>query len=223
MINYRLTRSGRRTIAIHVRDGQVEVRAPLRTPKQDIDAFVLSKEAWILKNQTRQLARPRPRDDFFVDYGSLITWRGKTYPIVSHSGNKAGFDGERFYMPPGLTTVQIKETCIQIYQRLALTYFTSRVEYYASKMGVSPSAVKVSNAKTRWGSCSLKKSLNFSWRLGLADDDVVDYVVVHELAHLIQMNHSKKFWQVVEGVLPDYASRKARLKTLHERLVIESW
>ncbi|MCL2404061.1 MAG: M48 family metallopeptidase, partial [Defluviitaleaceae bacterium] len=171
----------------------------------------------------KQALQATLKDGFVVDYGSQISWRGKIYPIAMRNGNKAGFDGAEFYMPQGLDTGQIKTTCVHIYKRLALIYFTERVGYYSKKMGVVPSAIKVNSAKTRWGSCSSKKSINFSWRLAMADDDVIDYVIVHELAHLTEMNHSSRFWAVVAGVLPDYNSRQTRLKALCERLVNQNW
>ena len=223
MLDYILTRSRRKTIAIYIRDGKVEVRAPLRALKSDIDRFVLSKEDWIHKNLAKQTAQASKREDFVVDYGSLLTWRGQTYPLTPRSGSKAGFDGTVFYMPPGLHPAQIKATCVKLYKRLAQIHFEDRVSYFSGIMGVTPSVVKVNGAKTRWGSCSSKKSINFSWRLALADDDVIDYVVVHELAHLTQMNHSQRFWAIVEGVMPDYASKKQRLKVLQEKLATENW
>ena len=223
MVEYSLTRSRRKTIAIHLRGGQVEVRAPLHAPKRDIDMYVISKEAWILKNLAKVAALVKYQEDFTVDYGSIIVWRGKSYPIIMRTGNRAGFDGTGFYMPPGLTPVQIKATCVQIYKRLALTYLTERIGYYAKKMGVSPASVRVNSAKIRWGSCSAKKNINFSWRLALADDDAIDYVVVHELSHLIEMNHSTRFWAIVAAVMPDYAKHNVRLKVLNERLQREGW
>lgn len=86
------------------------------------------------------------------------------------------------------------------------------VEYYSLKMGVSPSRISINSAKTRFGSCSSKKSLNFSCRLALYPYVAIEYVCVHELAHLKEMNHSKRFWAIVEEQLPDYKSRKALLK-----------
>lgn len=86
------------------------------------------------------------------------------------------------------------------------------LEYYSAKMGVSPSGVSINSAKTRFGSCSSKKKLNFSCRLALYPKEAVEYVCVHELAHITEMNHSKKFWQIVEKYLPDYKERKKLLK-----------
>lgn len=86
------------------------------------------------------------------------------------------------------------------------------IEYYSIKMGVYPSRISINSARTRFGSCSSKKSLNFSYRLALYPYEAIEYVCVHELAHLKEMNHSKRFWAIVEEQLPDYKSRKALLK-----------
>ncbi len=87
---------------------------------------------------------------------------------------------------------------------LAKTVIPQRVEYFAKIMGVSYGKITIREQKTRWGSCSAKGNLNFNWKLTLMPRDVLDYCVVHELAHRLEMNHSEAFWAVVEGVLPDY-------------------
>ena len=87
-----------------------------------------------------------------------------------------------------------------------------RVEYYAPKMGVTYNRIFIKEQKTRWGSCSSSGNLNFNWKLILIDEELLDYVVVHELAHRKQMNHSPQFWQEVEKILPDYKERRRRLK-----------
>lgn len=97
--------------------------------------------------------------------------------------------------------------------RKALEHIPERVAYYASIMGVSYGRITIREQKTRWGSCSDKGNLNFNWKLVLMPEEVLDYVVVHELAHRKEMNHSKEFWKIVEHILPDY---KERRKTLTE-------
>ena len=87
-----------------------------------------------------------------------------------------------------------------------------RVEYYAPKMGVTYNRIFIKEQKTRWGSYSSSGNLNFNWKLILIDEELLDYVVVHELAHRKQMNHSPQFWQEVEKILPDYKERRKRLK-----------
>ena len=223
MIDYTLIRTKRKTVAIYIRDGRVEVRAPMKMAKHDIDRFVMSKEKWITEKLAITSERAAQRESFTLDYGSLITYRGKQYQIESREGKRAGFDGERYYMPPNLTPEQIKETSVRIYRMLAKRDLTNRTIVFARAMSVNPTTVRITGARTRWGSCSGKKSINFSWRLIMADDDVIDYVVVHELAHLTEMNHSAHFWKIVESVLPDYTERRKRLKELQRKLTVEDW
>ena len=98
------------------------------------------------------------------------------------------------------------------YIKIARDIFTRKVEYYARIMGVSYGRISIREQKTRWGSCSSKGNLNFNWRLILAPEEVLDYVVVHELAHRREMNHSKAFYAIVESVLPDYRRAQKWLK-----------
>ena len=223
MIEYILVRSKRKTIAIYVRDGGVEVRAPLKILKNYIDKFVASKAKWIEDKLAQFNERIKQFNNFNLTYGDLATYRGSQYPIVAKPGNRIGFDDECFYMPPELPDEQVKSACIQIYRILAKRDLTNKALDYAEKMSVMPSAIKINGAKTRWGSCSSKKSLNFSWRLIMGEDDVIDYVVVHELAHITEMNHSAKFWAVVAGIMPDYKVRQKRLKDLQKRFAVENW
>lgn len=88
----------------------------------------------------------------------------------------------------------------------------ARIQYYAKIMGVTYGRITLREQKTRWGSCSSEGNLNFNWKLALMPDEILDYVVVHELAHRMEMNHSDKFWKIVENVLPDYRERRKWLK-----------
>jgi len=222
-MHYSLTRSRRKTAAIYVRGGEVEVRVPLRMPKREIDRFVLEKEKWILKSLAKQQAQAAQKEAFEIDYGSSILFRGKPYPITQRNGKHAGFDDSVFYMPPELSPEQIKTTCVRLYKILAKAHIAKRVDFFASQMGVVPTAVKINSAMKRWGSCSSRKSLNFSWRLIMADDAIIDYVAVHELAHIKEMNHTARFWAIVENILPDFREHKRKLKDLQSRLSGEDW
>ena len=90
--------------------------------------------------------------------------------------------------------------------------FPERTAYFAKRMDVDYGRITIREQKTRWGSCSSKGNLNFNWKLVLLDPELLDYVVVHELAHRREMNHSKNFWKIVEAELPDYRERRRRLK-----------
>ena len=223
MIQYTLIRSKRKTLALHIRNATLEVRAPLKMGVREIEQFITLKMGWITKKLAQSAEQFAKRSLFSLTYGDVVLYRGDLCYIVAKDGNKSGFDDECFYMPTDLEPNEIKSTCMQIYRILAKNHIPERVWVYAKKMGVMPTDVKVNDAKSRWGSCSSKKSINFSWRLMMADDGVIDYIIVHELAHLTEMNHSPRFWAIVENVLPDYRERKARLKELQKRLRIENW
>ena len=223
MINYTLVRAKRKTVSIRIRNGSVEVRAPLKYPLSEIDRFVSLKEKWIIDKLVISQKQKGMKEAFSVNYGDKIYLLGAALPIIEKDGLQAGFDGGCFYLPPNLEPDHVKEICVEVYRRLAESYLATRVAIFADFMGTKPTAVKISGAKKRWGSCSSRKSLNFSWRLIMASEDIIDYVIVHELAHLTQMNHSRKFWAIVESMLPDYRDRKKELCKLGKRLAEEDW
>ena len=221
--DYTLTRSNRKTIGLYVREDGIEVRAPLKTQKAEIDRFVASNEKWLTNKLAVFSEQQKTRESFTLNYGDTIIYRNQEYVISAREGNRMGFDNTCFYMPENLNNEEIKYTCVDLYRRLAKRDLTKKVIYYSKIMGVVPTAVKISNAQTQWGSCSSKNSLNFSWRLIMADDDVIDYVVIHELAHIKELNHSDRFWAIVREMLPDYRERKERLKQLQRKLNNEDW
>ena len=108
---------------------------------------------------------------------------------------------------------ELSDTEIAELKRKAWEYIPSRVDHFAKIMGVTPSHVSINQAKTRFGSCSSKKRLNFSCNVMRYPYEAIDYVIVHELAHIKELNHSKKFWAIVESILPDYKNRQRILKT----------
>ena len=128
------------------------------------------------------------------------SWIRKMLEKVSERGN----------VPP--ESAGFSEAKKRMYKRKAAEMLSARVHFFARQMGVSVSGITVREQKTRWGSCSSKGNLNFNWKLILAPPEILDYVVVHELCHLKEMNHSPAFWKEVEKVLPDYEKRRQWLK-----------
>jgi predicted metal-dependent hydrolase len=192
-------------------------------PKRDIEQFIASRENWINDRLKKSRERAEQREAFVLDYGSTVLYRGKEFPITAREGRRIGFDGKAFFMPPGFSEAELKAACVQIYKLLAKRDLNARTFELAKRIGVTPLSVRITSAKTRWGSCSARKSINYSWRLILADDDVIDYVVVHELAHLIEMNHSLQFWKIVDGITPGHEMYRSRLKELQKRITAEAW
>ena len=224
MLPYKLIRSRRKTAAIHItKDAAVEVRAPLKMAAAEIDKFVAEKEKWIKSHISRRNRLNEEKSSFKLNYGDMIPLRGQMYCIRAKDGTNAGFDGECFYLPPYMNTDIIKQTVIKIYKEMAKLIIKSSVDEYSKCMKITPNAVSITSAKTRWGSCSGKNNISFSWRLVMAGDDVIDYVAVHELSHTIEHNHSPRFWAVVEKILPDYKERQKKLKQLQKQLAVQDW
>jgi len=223
LIEYNLVRSRRKTLAIHITDGRVIIRAPIKMGQENINRFIDLKKEWISLRLASSVIKKKEREKFSLRFGDSILFLGKPYAIAPKEGGKANFDGECFFMPSDFGCEQIKQACIRIYRMLAKKHIEARVKEFSYMMAVDPKAIKITGAAARWGSCSIKGSINFSWRLIMAEEDVVDYVIVHELAHLKIMNHSKKFWEAVERVLPDYKQRQSKLKLLSKKLSSENW
>jgi len=172
MIGYKLTRAKRVSIAMYIREGYIEVRAPYFYSVRDIDKFVKSREKWMEEKLAMSREQIAKRKSFTLTYGSQITYRGDLYTIAEKQDGKSGFVDTFFYIPPNLTPEQIKRYCVRTYIDHAEFYLHNRVCKYIEKMLVLPSDFKVNNAKARWGSCSAKKSLNFAWRLIMAPSEI---------------------------------------------------
>ncbi|MEG2295228.1 MAG: SprT family zinc-dependent metalloprotease [Oscillospiraceae bacterium] len=223
-MDYGLIRSKRKTVSLRItKEGRLEVRAPLKLSKATIEQLIESKQKWITDHLAVTIIQNQQKAGFSLSYESMLVYRGQEYPIQAVNHKQAYFDGEFFSLPYNLDKVTLKNTIISIYKKLAKEYIATRVLYYAHQMGVMPTGIKINSAKTRWGSCSGKNSLNFSWLLILAPDTVIDYVIVHELAHIKEHNHSAKFWGFVEYTLADYKVGQEGLKVLQSKLILEDW
>lgn len=163
-MKYEIIRSGRKTVAIQIKDGQITVRAPLHATLSEIDKVVIDNSAWIQK----QLKKAQERD-------------------ARHQG---------------LVPLSAEE--LQALANRALEVIPPRVKYYAEKIGVTYGRITIRNQRSRWGSCSSRGNLNFNCLLMLAPPEVLDSVIVHELCHRKQMNHSAKFYSEIERVFPEY-------------------
>ena len=209
----KIIRSKRRTIALEVsRDATLIVRAPYRTPLDFIEKVVFKKRFWIKEKQ--EFVRDRCKKVIpkkFVS-GEGFLYLGDMYklefvdvmnmPIVFDSSFKIAHKNYDI----------AKEILITWYKAQAYQKISERVNWHSSLSSLKYNKIKLSDARKRWGSCSAKGNLNFSWRLIMAPLRVIDYVVVHELAHLEEKNHSKRFWNKIKIMLPDYEQYKDWLK-----------
>ncbi|MBR4635941.1 MAG: M48 family metallopeptidase [Clostridia bacterium] len=172
MIKYTLIRSNRKTLGMQIKGTELIVRAPLRAPQKQIDAFVSENTAWIERNMKK----------------------------AENQQDKAEQQG-------ALTEKELGELAER-----AKKYIPQRVAYYAPKVGVTYGRITIRNQRTKWGSCSSKGNLNFNCLLMLTPPEVIDSVVVHELCHRREMNHSERFYTHVLSVFPEYKKWHGWLK-----------
>lgn len=199
--SYHLVRSSRKTIAIIIRrDGTVEVRAPFRTSKAAIETFLMEKIGWIQRHLTP------------LSGMSGSQFSGKT-------GNNGSENGSGMEKEHGEPLIAFTPEELMMFAQKAKKVIPERAAWYAAQMGVTYHRITIRAQKTRWGSCSTKGNLNFNCLLVLVPSRVLDYVVVHELCHLLEMNHSPQFWAAVARVMPDYREQRQWLRA-HERELI---
>jgi predicted metal-dependent hydrolase len=222
-MQYRLIRSDKRrkTLSLIVQqDGTLVVRAPSRTPAAEIDAFFRSKRPWI-EARLRQMEDVPPDLSHHPGEGlrPSLPFLGRTFPLVLvdprtpgtppcfvFSLREDGFALNRDLQRHGRTIIEAW------YRREAAAYLPSRVARFSAPWGLTAAGVRISGARHRWGSCSFHNTLSFAWRLVMAPPEVIDYVVVHELAHIREKNHGRGFWRMVEAMMPDYAAHRSWLK-----------
>ena len=206
------------------KDATIEVKAPRNLPKGIIDKYVETKSSWIEENLSKMLDKVNMRNQFTLKYGDTIFVAGKEHVIHPSLPRRYMFCENRLEVPSGLEPEEIRRIVIMAYKKIAKQIIRVKVDYYSEKLNVLPDKVGITSANTNWGSCSIKGNLNFSWKLLLADEEeIVDYVVVHELSHLKEHNHSSAFWEVVASVMPEYKEIEKKLKTLQDRISKEYW
>lgn len=174
------------------------------------------------KLQAWESRRPAPR--LWQD-GELVDYLGRQLRLmlVPQHYSLAQLQDDDVLMlslPEPHTADTVRAALVKWYRRHAQGYFRTRVEHYSAELAIEMPRVFISNARSQWGSCNVKREVRLSWRLMQAAPHVVDYVVAHELAHLKQMNHSERFWRVVERLCPDYLSARAELDAMGQHFML---
>ena len=216
----KLTRSKRKTIALIIeRDGTLTVRAPMRAPNDLIQKFIQEKADWITRTREK-LKEFAPREPRKFTDGESFLFLGSSFDLKLVKPQRPSLQFEHGFTLSQTMQANAERLFTRWYKEQAQAVMTERVQHYSALHGFSPGQVKITSARTRWGSCSSNGTLNFTWRLVMAPLEVIDYVVLHELAHLRVKNHSKKFWSVVAAICPQYKSHRKWLRENSESLIL---
>ncbi len=210
----KIIRSKRKTIALEITENaRLIVKAPFGVKSETIRKVILKHIRWIEKKkkeiETRESKFARPKE-FVSGEGFLYLGRYYKLKIVPNQEIPLKFENG-FYLSRSCLS-QAKEVFTNWYKRMAYEKISERAKWYAHKRGLKYKKINITDAQKRWGSCTHNGNLNFSWRLIMAPLAVIDYVVVHELVHLVEKNHTKDFWDKVKVLMPDYEKHKAWLK-----------
>lgn len=221
VLEYTLRRSQRRSIGFLIGADGLRVTAPRWVSQAEIEKALREKQGWILtklrERQSRQTARREAvewRDGGHLPYlGGHITLR-----LAQGSANRVRFDPAarelNVSLSAGAGEQQLKDRVQAWFKAEAKRLFAQRLPHFAQGLGVQCQTFSLTSASTRWGSCSSRGTIRLNWRLMHFDQDLIDYVIAHELSHLLEMNHSPRFWATVGRVYPNHTVAR---KTLRQR------
>jgi len=215
-LSYQLIRSRKRrkTISLHIKeDGKIVVYAPYRTPKWEIEKFFNEKESWIVEKRSEKKRSIKEAEKAFIS-GEKFLFLGELVPLEIQDNNKEPplkLSFGKFVLDKNHIE-EARDLFIKWYKEEAKERIIGRIDYYSKRLQLFPKGVKITSAKYRWGSCSRDDRLSFSWRMIMASFSIIDYILIHELVHIKEKNHSKRFWNYLESVHPDYKKHRLWLK-----------
>lgn len=204
-----IKRSSTKKLTLKIDDkGDLIVRAPYNLPNNEIFLFVEQKQAWIRKKQA-EIKSTLEQNEKILNFEECF-YLGNKCKVETICGLKGiEYRNSTFMLPLGSNR---KKLIKEFYEKEAEKVLILRLNYLTSLMKISPVGCKLIASKSKWGMCDSKKYVYLNFKLIMLSPEIIDYVIVHELAHLIQMNHSRKFWELVEAVIPNYKKKQEVLK-----------
>ena len=210
-VEYRFARRRRHTVGLMVDASGLSVAAPMRAAFRDVESFLRDKERWILRKLEEWARAPRP--------AVLRGKSGETLPLfgepltleVREGGRAVRHHADRLVVCVP-APVRAAETLVGWLKTRALEALGPRADHYAARLGVPAPCVGLTSGRGQWGVCTAGGAIRLNWRLVHLGPDLSDYVVAHEVAHLVEMNHSKRFWSLVAGLYPSWREARERLE-----------
>lgn len=216
----KIIRTKRKTIAIQIAENAtLVVRAPLRVSDKTIQEIVNQHTKWIERKIEQMKARKLKYVPKKFIEGEEFLYLGKCYKLHVVDDQKSELRFENgFYLSKNALSCA-RDLFVEWYKRAAYEHILQRVQYYTKLIGLQYNRIKITSAKKTFGSCA-GKNLDFSWRLVMAPLPVIDYIVVHEVLHLEEKNHSKRFWHRVQTLMPEYEKHRVWLKQNYFSLIL---
>ena len=218
-MNILITRTKRKkTISILIKDGNVEVKAPFNLNQKEIDSFILKKEKWIKNKILFQKSIKKLPKKKFIN-GEVFKFLGKDLmlKINTSDAKKTYIKNDYIYLNLKNNTKnnreKIKKELELFYRSFSERILKEKTLIESKKMNLKVNEIKVRSYKNRWGSCSSNGDISYNWKLIMAPEKIINYVIIHELCHLIHFNHSRDYWGEVSKKIPNYIENKEWLKS----------
>jgi hypothetical protein len=208
----------KKTASIKIEQGVVQVIVPKNLPQKEIDDLLKQKSDWIRQKLIIQQSVPLSTPKEFVS-GESFSYLGRNYRLKVLTGDLQPVKLKQGYLQVTVPMEQKSDQALirKLLQDWYLDRASDKLEQksikYSEQMGVQPTKIKVKEYKSRWGSCNSRGEISYNWKIIMTPHRIVDYLVVHELSHLIHHNHSKQYWNQVRSIVPDYQDRRDWLKT----------
>jgi predicted metal-dependent hydrolase len=213
-VEFRFRRRRRRSIGLRINEHGLSVAAPLRAPWREIEGFLREKTAWILEKLDERAALGSPIT-IFGESGELLPLHGRSVTLTVAKGNRAVLlagDELHISLPAPHNRGAVRTLLLRWLRSRALEALAPRVAHYAARVSLPAPPFTLSNARTQWGVCMASGRIRLSWRLVHLEPELADYVVAHEVAHLVELNHSERFWALVEWLYPHWREARERIE-----------
>lgn len=226
-IRFDIKYKNRKSVVISIDGyGNIEVHAPKRTPDERV--LQVLEDKWDLiqqkvKEMKDRLNGPQEKsyenDEFFL-------YLGNTYPImvfqdIKISQDHVVFEGGKLHIcVRQIDDEKIKLALKRFYSQQCKSLVEKSISSFHSNFKTKPSSIRITDSKTTWGTCDSKRHLTFNWRLAMAPREVIDYVVVHEMCHMVHLNHDRSFWRLVGKIIPDYKEKENWLALANWKMTI---
>ena len=224
----RLVRTDRRkTVSISLEDGAIRVLAPKRLSERRIQEIVNNKSNWIGKRLKDQAAAPKIQSKKFAD-GETFSYLGKHYIFERRHDIQSSVKLKSGRLISTLDSAVSEKEAIESHRAQVTDWYRDRATdvliqkttQHGSALKLTPSAINIKNYKARWGSCSINGEISYNWKIMMAPPRIIDYVVIHELSHLVHHNHSDKFWRQVGESFPEYRECRTWLRNFGQTLIL---
>jgi len=204
-----------RYVRLEYRRGNLTITVPRAYRRENIRQLIQDKRRWIVKTADRYGSGWPESASRELQYGDTVTYLGMDLALTQYPGHNGNaevvLEGNNLKVNAGSSTT-LHQVVANWYKQQAERLFKKRVEEIAGELGIKCGQVTVRKARTRWGSCSRKRNLSLNWKLVMAPPPIIDYVIIHELLHIKEMNHSPRFWKLVDEVCPGWREHRRWLR-----------